>query len=231
MKPCYYSLLILISLFLFSLPGCSGEKERLSSSVSQGEKVSPKNVSRKNAGSSQLRADSITAGTREYEKDGEVYQAWNPDLTNKPGSEVTGFMRTSTVANSTPLPRDMNAFAKSQKDRANTADALIVIFTPNAEFYVTIENQMKMKKAIADGVFRQAEEDFCADERRGKSQESNFIQCYMNNDGLRGVFGLYRRSYLDGKPGLFEKLVLDDNGSYIWMLIMGQDALFAGTDK
>ena len=79
-----------------------------------------------------------------------------------------------------------------------------------------------MKKALNDGVFTYANRDFHIDQKKRKSQEQNFIQRYLKNEGLKGVFGIYRRCYRNGKLGGFEKAVLDENGEYRWKPIKGQ---------
>lgn len=115
--------------------------------------------------SSELKADYITHGKPAYEKDGFLYHSWDGDLSHKPGAETTGYLHTHPGPHfSSPSPGDMKAFAILQKDRVNTDDALMAAFTPNAEYYVTIEDQEKMKGAIRKGAFDYVEKDFHTDQ-------------------------------------------------------------------
>lgn len=182
--------------------------------------------------SSEIKADYITHGKPGYEKDGFLYHKWDADLKHRPGTETTGFLHTHPgTRSSSPSPGDMWVFAESQKDRKDTRNSLMAAFTPNTEYYITIENQEKMKEAIHEKVFDDADRDFHIDESRNVSQERNFMQRYMKNDQLRGVFGVYRRCYRNGKLDEFEKAVLDEKGECSWKPIKGQDAFFTETGK
>ena len=95
-------------------------------------------------------------------------------------------------------------------------------FTPDTEYYITIEDPEKMIQAINKGSLKNANRDFHIDQKKHKPQEQNFIQRYLKNEGLKGVFGIYRRCYRNGKLDGFEKAVLDENGEYRWKPIKGQ---------
>ena len=144
-------------------------------------------------------------------------------MDNLPDTETTGFIHTHPGPRpSSPSPGDMWVFAESQKDRKNTNNSLMATFTPDTEYYITIEYQEKMKKALNGNTFQNAHRDFHLDQGKRKSQEWNFIQRYLKNKDLRGVFGIYRRCYRRGKLDGFEKAVLDENGNYSWKPIKGQ---------
>ena len=52
-------------------------------------------------------------------------------------------------------------------------------FTPDTEYYITIEDQEKMIQAINKGSLKNANRDFHIDQKKRKSQEQNFIQRYL----------------------------------------------------
>ena len=176
-----------------------------------------------NGHSFELKADPITKGQAPYVKNGFLYHPWNGDMDNLSDTETTGFIHTHPGPRpSSPSPGDMWVFAESQKDRKNTNNSLMATFTPDTEYYITIEDPEKMIQAINKGSLKNANRDFHIDQKKHKHQEQNFIQRYLKNEGLKGVFGIYRRCYRNGKLDGFEKAVLDENGEYRWKPIKGQ---------
>ena len=176
-----------------------------------------------NGHSLELKADPITKGQAPYVKNGFLYHPWNGDMDNLPDTETTGFIHTHPGPRpSSPSPGDMWIFAESQKDRKNTNNSLMATFTPDTEYYITIEDQKKIMSKEGEEALKNAHRDFLIDQKKHKPQEQNFIQRYLKNEGLKGVFGIYRRCYRNGKLDGFEKAVLDENGEYRWKPIKGQ---------
>ena len=49
-------------------------------------------------------------------------------------------------------------------------------FTPDTEYYITIEDQEKMIQAINKGSLKNANRDFHIDQKKHKPQEQNFLK-------------------------------------------------------